>query len=102
MGRRHVTQTRALVQYVVPGERKIPRKPRLGAVLEKQIGDKPSVVLKLSRRKWRVFSESANHERCREHRRRKDSPLTMDATQLASVKTDHIDALVCRHDRDHY
>ena len=84
MRRVHISKRRAFVQNIVPRERKVALQIAASADLSKQVRDKPRIVLKLVRRKRRIFAKSADHIRCGEHRRRIDDFLAMKSAKLVA------------------
>src|ERR1700742_1815054 len=65
-----------------------------------EIRDKPCVVLKRRCVEWRSVAKPSYRKRNGKHRSRVDHTLGMNATQMAAIQRNDVDAFVSRHDRD--
>src|SRR5260370_4432914 len=90
MGRHYVAERRALVQYIVPGQRKA---PSFGTIPEEKICDHPCAVLELGNVRWRILSISSNQVASEKVRRGKYHSRRVESIRVLSVPVDrgHID-----------
>src|SRR5262245_8155955 len=102
MRRDDITERRALVKNVIPGEWKITLRTRPRTILQRQISDHPRAKMKLSNVRRRIVAIRPHDVARHKLRRRKDHARRVESARILSflIERDDVNTAVSRYQLD--